>query len=252
MPSSKAMAKQIKDDLLRYLIGIQASLDERTASAIGNAVVAGMLNAISKGISPIEGAGRFPAYLSQARGKAYRQSLRQFSADGKRRQQNARQLKAQAKFLKLTKVLRSRNNVRASRANLKSRRALLKREASIIKAGKASTRDALKASKRGYPYSVQHEFPGKRPRPVNLFLSGDFLAALEYVVTGKAGEFGIELGFFDEDQAIKEQGHREQANGQGFRPIIPIGREDFSVTIQRAIIKIVEEEIDRAAVLTSR
>jgi hypothetical protein len=216
MANKKAITEEIADDLLRYVIGIQDLLDYSTANNVAIAVVLGMKDMIAKGISPIEGVGRFPAYLAQAAGK----NLRQAGRSGRSRKQNQRQVRASLRTFAQAKKFLGNNNRRTSRF----------------------------ASKRGYPYNVVKKFPDKRPRPVNLFLSGEFLASLEAKVTGHAGSFGIEVGFFTADQAIKEIGHRERANGQPSRPTIPIDREDFAVSIQRAIIKIVEEAIDRGAV----
>lgn len=245
--------REIKDDLLRYLAGVQATLDDRVAQEIGDAVVMAMKDMIAKGISPIEGAGRFPAYLAAANVNGLRKRITALGQGSKRRRQTARQLTAQTRSLKWQRVFRSRNSIRAAKANIRAQRAALKAQALESK----SQRNALKAGiggikSRGYPYSVQDKYPDKRPRPVNLFLSGDFLAALEARVTGSAGGFGLEIGFFDSDQAVKEQGHREQAGGQGFRPIIPIDREEFALTIQRVIIKIVDQVIDRGLDLGSR
>lgn len=259
--STKRMAEAIKKDLVRYLVGIQASVDEDVAFHIGHAVVGAMLDAISKGQSPIEGVGRFPAYLAAGRQNELRKVLRGINAGGRRRRMNARQLKAQAKFIKRTKLFRSKNNIRAANASVKSQRASLKTLKALEAHDKASVRGKISDARRGYPYSVRGKFPDKRPRPVNLLLSGEFLAALEHRVVGIAGQYSVEIGFFEDSDkdrktgvhpAIKEQGHREGANGQPERPIIPIGREDFQISIQKAIIKIVDEVIDRAAVLGSR
>lgn len=208
---------EIRDDLLRYTAYIQDSMDRKVADKIANAVGIAVLDMVAKGISPIEGAGRFPAYKAAA----LRNSLK------KEKSAVAKALRANKKAL-----------VRFRRMNQRQ----------LILAHKEANRKDLSSTGRGYPFNTeQFKHGSKRPRPVNLFLTGKFLNALESHVTGTAGHFGIEIGFFDAKQAVKEQGHREGANGQPQRPIIPINREDFAQSIQNAIWKIIEEEIDRAA-----
>lgn len=150
---------------------------------IGQGVIKEMLEAIKKGISPIEGFGRFPAYKWAGRA-----------------------------------------NAALKRAKTKSGR----RAAKDLKAGK-------------YPYSVQGKYPDKKERPVNLFLSGDFLNAL----VARSRAFGVEIGFFDDLSAKKESGHRDGVNGQPRRPIIPQGQEQFTSSIYRRILKVVQEVFDR-------
>jgi hypothetical protein len=106
---------------------------------------------------------------------------------------------------------------------------------------KTAKKKASDLKKKAYPYSVQDEFPGKKPRPVNMFLSGEFLKNLIAKVTGKK----LEVGFFEEPWESYEQGHREGANGQAKRPIIPTGDgEQFSDTIYRRLVKVVQSVFD--------
>src|SRR3990167_2917281 len=75
----------IKDDLLRYLAFIQEGLDAKTAEKISSEIVNEMILLIKKGISPIQGNGRFPAY----KWAALRNSLRkQKSAIGRELKKN--------------------------------------------------------------------------------------------------------------------------------------------------------------------
>lgn len=99
--------------------------------------------------------------------------------------------------------------------------------------------DALKRSK--YPYNVQKEFPNKRERPVNLYLGGEFLDDLEPTPTRN----GVSIGFSSKLSQEKERGHREGANGQPERPIIPQGREQFSPSIYRRIVDIVQKIVQK-------
>ena len=87
---------------------------------------------------------------------------------------------------------------------------------------------------------------GKKQRPVNLTLTGEFLRSLSYRVEqtrdhGKA----IIVGYFIEPSISKELGHATGANSQLIRGTIPDAGSDFAVTIQRGIIKRVNEAIRR-------
>jgi hypothetical protein len=106
----------------------------------------------------------------------------------------------------------------------------------------AASRDASK-----YPFNVRKDYPAKRPRPVNLFLSGDFLRDLiARKVPGK--KLSIEIGFKQGSlSAKKESGHREGVNGQPRRPIIPSESEEFNVTIKQIMVKMMKDAV-RAAV----
>lgn len=97
----------------------------------------------------------------------------------------------------------------------------------------------------GYPESVRRKFPGKRARPVNLFLSGRFLSLLTFKLLGGTKGTQFEIGFYDSKAQAMEQGHREGANTQGIRPIIPIAGEDFSARIMRRALDLVELAIAR-------
>ena len=85
-------------------------------------------------------------------------------------------------------------------------------------------------------YKDPSKYPGKQkaPRPVNLELSGDFLKSL--YAKGKTGKNPqIEIGY-PPDQALKEKGHRDGANGQKKRPTIPERNEKFAVSIVNDLI----------------
>lgn len=97
-----------------------------------------------------------------------------------------------------------------------------------------------RASQGGYPYTVKSKYPSKRERPVNLSLSGDFLDSLRSKAIAQRSDsdgttYGLEIGLSDPLSRLKEQGHREGANGQPSRPIIPTSAEGFSQSIQAVI-----------------
>lgn len=112
-----------------------------------------------------------------------------------------------------------------------------------------ASKRAAKSSPRGYPYTAQvkRDFPNKRARPVNLFLSGDFLSNLTYAIGVRAKARLVTVGFFDDPSKKKESGHREGVNGQPKRPIIPAASESFSEVIKLDILKIVKDAIKLAA-----
>lgn len=87
------------------------------------------------------------------------------------------------------------------------------------------------------------DFPNKRPRPVNLELSGKFLDKLKAKVS--AGGRTISVGFFDSYGKKLEQGHREGANGQKERPIIPDNSEQLAKSIRLAILRTFEQSVRR-------
>lgn len=107
----------------------------------------------------------------------------------------------------------------------------------------AGLKESLKDRKAGYPASVQKDFPNKRNRPVNLYLSGKMLADLTYEKLKTIA--GVEIGYFDRESQLKEQGHREGANGQPKRPTIPIGSEKFSIRILKIAAAAFEKSLAR-------
>lgn len=94
--------------------------------------------------------------------------------------------------------------------------------------------------RKRYPDTVKSSYPSKRRRPVNLSLSGKFLAALKSFPKSRNI---ITLGFFSEYSETLEQGHREGANSQAKRPIIPQEGEALAKSIQTAILNIYRESI---------
>ena len=97
-----------------------------------------------------------------------------------------------------------------------------------------------KNPKEGYPATVKTSFGSKRPRPVNLTLSGKFLRRL---IARPKGKFTVEIGFFDKYGKDLEQGHREGTNGQLKRPIIPQTGERFVNSIRLGMIKMIREAV---------
>lgn len=146
---------EISDALQKALGKAVKPIDEKTAKRVGIDVIEEMKSLISKGISPIQGNGKFPKYKNPAR------------------------------------------------------------------------------------------YPGKRkPRsPVNLKLTGKFLNALSHRITQEDFGKGTEL-FFADKQDKKERGHREGANGQPERPIMPsVKGEKFTKIIRDLYTELYRERI---------
>ena len=184
---AQRVANKIEQDLKAAIRkNAQELIDNLPKSAkqeIGDVIVDEMKDLISKGISPIEGKGRFPAYKWAAARKDVVDTVNRFTKGQKGK--DVRALKSEAK----------------------------------------------RAYSNKYPFSVQNEFPDKRPRPVNLFLSGEFMESLK----SKVRNGQLFVGFFEKRSTQFEQGHREGVNGQPKRPIIPIDDERFSTTIVRKV-----------------
>lgn len=225
--------KQITADLRKLIADAQDALDERTAAAIGYTVRARMLSLISKGVSPILNAGRFPGYI------------------GATIKSNARSELKNAKKLFNFRKNNQRYNTKLSRG---SKGRLNREKRKQLRIDKKSTSLAFNQKKKQltseikkkyYPFSVQSEFPDKRPRPVNLFLSGDFLSNLSYALGIRGKAQVIEIGFFDDLSAKKESGHRDGVNGQPKRPIIPTGSERFSAIIAQDIATIARQALNK-------
>lgn len=197
--NARIVVRKIAEDLKKVMRLQQLAIDDRLMNELGYDIQQQMLELIIKGISPIEGAGRFPAYKWAGIANDLNKEIKGFKT-------------------RLNRALASSTKRKLS---------------SSIETRKSAIRD-IKADK--YPYNTEEFKQGsKRVRPVNLFLTGEFLFHLEAVLVGVAGKYGLEIGFFTPDQAIKEIGHREGANGQPKRPIIPIDREDFAQSIQNII-----------------
>ncbi len=203
--------KILHDELLKIQKGVKS---RENLEAIGKGIVAEMKSMISKGISPIEGAGRFPEYKQRARAKGLRKVAKNISqeknfifGDSKYSRRQRREVDSKVKKLKKT---------------------------------------AAQTENRGYPNSVKGSFPAKRARPVNLFLSGDFLKTLKEILSGSASSSKLEIGFKgsgSEKSERMEEGHRIGWLGQGKRPIIPQGSEKFAQRIQLVAEKILGQQL---------
>jgi len=181
---------EVKINLDKLLKKAPQAFDQAFGELLGKEVIDAMKKDIARGISPILGDGRFPAY----KGVEAAQAIRKGAAKGK--------------------------------------------------SGKQARLDAKQLEKKTYPKSVNYKFPDKKPRPVNLKLSGDFLSKLSWKLRGVAEKFDVAIGFFDSLSVKKESGHREGVNGQPQRPVIPSKRgEYFSERIQRLIVKLFRERV---------
>lgn len=126
--------------------------------------------------------------------------------------------------------------------------ATFKNEALKVAAGQSdkknrrqSRREIKRHANSKYPYSMKKKYPGKKDRPVNLYLSGNFLDSLMTWTEGSR----LFIGFKDKKSQDIEKGHRtggvKGVNDQPKRPIIPESGEEFSPSIYRRIADKVQE-----------
>lgn len=95
----KLTQKQVQIERLKEkLRKLRTPVDKNTAHAIGALVVKEMSDMIGKGISPIEGAGRFPAYKAQTRVKVLNKLAK--SASGRGDKAKAKSLRSKSKDAK--------------------------------------------------------------------------------------------------------------------------------------------------------
>lgn len=172
--------------------GVQG-LTDQDKKFIGDDMVDLMKDFIAKGISPIEGRGRFPAYKGTEAEARLRSTLRK--GQSKQVKKLYRRQKAQAKSIK----------------------------------------------ERSYPYNVMRQYPQKRERPVNLWLSGDQMDDLE----ARSTSTGLSIGYWKAKSVLKEKGHREGANGQRLRPTIPQGNETFTRPIYQRLLQSLQRRLLR-------
>jgi hypothetical protein len=90
----------------------------------------------------------------------------------------------------------------------------------------------LHAGEKGkYPEKARRDYPSKRSRPVNLYLSGDQMRSLTSKPFARGKGWGVEVGYWDSLSKKKEEGHRVGVNGQPSRPTIPQAGERFAQRI---------------------
>ena len=92
----------------------------------------------------------------------------------------------------------------------------------------------------------RRRFRGKSVRPVNLRLSGEFMRSLRFKVVNSGSGKGALIGFRTRESERKERGHREGANNQRKRPIIPEARrgETFAQRITQKVLAILNKRIN--------
>lgn len=222
MASSKKL-KLLASDLLKFIDRVENSVDQEVAQQIGFQVRVRMLELISKGINPIAGYGRFPEYLAATRARVSRKEKAK--------------LRKERRYI--AHIIRSFKTRKHGSVRVRQR-ALTERLSRLNRAEK-------EGAKRGYPYNTKQFKAGtKFLRPVNLFLTGKFLQSLTFTVAKVGKGAKIEIGYFQPKQAVKEQGHREGANGQPKRPTLPRKGESWAQTIQLDIMRILREAIVKA------
>lgn len=81
-------------------------------------------------------------------------------------------------------------------------------------------------------------FSEKKKTPVNLKLTGKFLRALTSEPRRDGRGFGTRIFYRGKKEQLKEQGHRDGANGQRKRPTLPQGSEKWRSAIEKQFKKI--------------
>lgn len=105
----------------------------------------------------------------------------------------------------------------------------------------------LERGERFPAYKNPKRYPGKRKprRPVNLYLTGQFLGSLAVqAFIGKAPR--IRIYFTNERARLKERGHREGAGGQPKRPIMLQAGEQLSNGIRVKVGAAIKKAIEKA------
>lgn len=201
------LQKAIKDTVKK---DIDQKITESDLASIGERVISKMKQQIARGISPIMEWGRFPEYKSRTAKRSAKETRRLAKNLGRAAKSTSnRQIKKQI------------------RERAKTLRGIAKGQ-----------------SKKGYPDNLPEIVKiatGKKARPVNLKLFGDFLDALEARVFSKK----LHIGYFDKDQEVKEKGHREGANGQYPRPTIPDQNERFNASVQAELLKAIDQVLKK-------
>jgi hypothetical protein len=124
-------------------------------------------------------------------------------------------------------------------------RSLTGKGISPIDGGRFPAYKAVVEKRAGYPQSVRGKYPAKKNRPVNLRLSNDFMDRLKNWVTRAGKGYEAWVGWRDAESQKKEQGHREEANGQPMRPVIPQSGESLTPRIMLRVREIIENSLAR-------
>lgn len=91
----------------------------------------------------------------------------------------------------------------------------------------------------GYKNPKKYPKDKKPQRPVNLYLTGQFLDSLDFkYLRLPKGDHQTTIYFDNQLANDKEEGHRDGAKGQLKRPIIPSKSESFASKIQLGIAQI--------------
>lgn len=120
-------------------------------------------------------------------------------------------------------------------------KAIVKEMKALIATGKSPI------TGKSFPaYKNPKRYPGKlkSARPVNLRLTGRFLAALAHKVLEGTGRPIIRIYLTTRSAHLKERGHREGAGGQPLRPIIPEGNELLAPSIFTSVRKLLRQKFD--------
>lgn len=176
------------------------------AQRLADVAIKEMKKYVAAGRSPVEGVGRFPEYKAVGRVKEQRKRAKAIGSWAK---------KASAS---------SKRGVQRSASTARKKIGVIK--------------------KSGYPYSVMDDYPSKKIRPVNLFLSGKMLRDIGWA--RNVAKRSVTIGIFKGLSKKKAMTHNEgtQAPRVPQRKFMPTGKgDDFIISIRRALKAIVTERL---------
>lgn len=109
---------------------------------------------------------------------------------------------------------------------------------------KAYAAQRIDQSKYPNTPTIKRQFPQKKVRPVNLFLSGDYLSEFTYRIVSK----GVELGFISPSRLTRK---KFETHNEGKHPHVPQRKhlpdrsknEELAVSIMREVRAIVRRRI---------
>lgn len=199
---------KLKADLARAIksIGIDSIEEGLTAGdkiAIGDELISAMKDQIAKGISPIQGFGRFPAYKWVARGN--RVSSKATAIKGN----SIRARSTRAQYRALAKETKRQGYPYTVRKRFPSKR---ERPVNLYLSGSMMNNLTVRPARQGG-------------------------------LTGGLRRRVLYYGYFDRLSALKEEGHRVGVNGQPPRPTIPVGNEQLNRTVYNRLIVAISRRI---------
>lgn len=152
------------------------------------------------------------------------------------------------KLQALQKRLQEINGAIDSKTAKKLGNNVVKEMKSLISKGISPVKSSrFKARFPGYKNPRRYPGDRKQKRPVNLRLTGQMLKALDSKVKKDGRNYTSVIGYFDDEAAQKELGHRKGTNKQLKRPTIPLGsaQENWAARINKIILQTYNDAIKK-------